>query len=38
VKDVLNQIAWYKSQNMLKTTPDGAVLIDKRYAVALPDH
>lgn len=37
IKDVLNQIAWYKSQGMLKTPPEGDALIDKRYAIALPD-
>jgi len=36
VKDVLHQIAWYKSQNLLKGPVDGDVLIDKRYAIASP--
>jgi NitT/TauT family transport system substrate-binding protein len=36
VKDVLHQIAWYKSQNLLKGPIDGDALIDKRYAIALP--
>lgn len=36
MKDIARQIAWYKSQGMLKSevTPEQAV--DKRYAVALP--
>ena len=37
VKDVLHQIAWYKSQNLLKGEIDGEVLIDKRYAIASPE-
>ena len=35
-KDVLHQIAWYKSQNMLKDSVDSDAIIDKRYAVPLP--
>ena len=35
-KDILHQIAWYKSQNMLKELIDGNVVIDQRYAVAIP--
>ncbi len=38
VKDVLHQIDWYKSQGMLKGPVDGNTVIDKRYAVALPEH
>lgn len=38
VKDVLHQIAWYKSQNLLKGPIDGAVLIDKRYVIPMSDH
>jgi NitT/TauT family transport system substrate-binding protein len=34
--DVLHQIAWFKSQGMLKGDVDGAALIDKRYVVPLP--
>ena len=37
VKDVLHQIAWYKSQGMLKEQVNGAELIDKRYVIALPE-
>ncbi len=33
--DILRQIAWYKSQNMLKDTIDGATLIDRRYVKPL---
>jgi NitT/TauT family transport system substrate-binding protein len=33
--DILNQIAWYKSHNMLKENVDGATLIDKRYVIPL---
>ena len=36
VKDVLNQIAWYKAQGMLKPDVDGDTIIDKRYIVASP--
>ena len=35
-KDVLHQIAWYKSQGMLKDSVNGNDIIDKRYAVPLP--
>jgi len=34
--DVLHQITWFKSQNMLKDSVDGDVIIDQRYAVRLP--
>lgn len=36
VTDVLHQIAWYKSQGMLKADVDGDQIIDKRYVVPLP--
>jgi NitT/TauT family transport system substrate-binding protein len=36
VADVLPQIAWYKSQGMLKADVDGNQIIDKRYVVPLP--
>jgi NitT/TauT family transport system substrate-binding protein len=36
VADVLRQIAWYKSQGMLKPDVDGNQIIDKRYVVPLP--
>jgi len=36
VADVMNQIAWYKSQGMVKPEVDGAKIVDKRYVVALP--
>ena len=32
VADILRQIAWYKSQNMLKLDGTGEDIIDKRYA------
>jgi NitT/TauT family transport system substrate-binding protein len=35
-KDVLRQIAWYKSQGLVKGEADGDAAIDKRYVVALP--
>lgn len=35
-KDVLHQIAWYKSQGMLKDSVNGDEIIDKRYAVPIP--
>lgn len=34
--DILHQIAWYKSQAMLKPEVDGNAIIDKRYVVPLP--
>jgi NitT/TauT family transport system substrate-binding protein len=36
VADVMRQIAWYKSQGMLKADVDGDQIIDKRYVVPLP--
>jgi NitT/TauT family transport system substrate-binding protein len=38
VEDVLQQIAWYKAQGLLKGPVDGEAIIDRRYAVALPKH
>jgi NitT/TauT family transport system substrate-binding protein len=37
VKDVLRQIAWYKSEGMIKGEVDGDKIIDKRYVVPLPN-
>jgi NitT/TauT family transport system substrate-binding protein len=36
VADVMHQIAWYKSQGMVKPEVDGAKIVDKRYVTALP--
>jgi NitT/TauT family transport system substrate-binding protein len=36
VQDVLHQIAWFKSQGMIKGEIDGDQVIDKRYVVPLP--
>ena len=36
VKDILHQIAWYKSQGMVKPEVDGGQIIDERYVMALP--
>ena len=36
VKDVLHQIAWYKSQGMVKGDFDPNVMIDMHYVVPLP--
>jgi hypothetical protein len=36
LRDLRHQIAWYKSQNMLKNDIDLATIVDKRYVVALP--
>jgi hypothetical protein len=36
VDDVMHQIAWFKSQGMLKDSVDGATIIDKRYVVPMP--
>ncbi len=35
-KDVLRQVAWYKSQGLIKGDADPNAVIDKRYVVALP--
>jgi NitT/TauT family transport system substrate-binding protein len=35
VKDILRQIAWYKSQGMIKPDVDAEKTIDKRYVVPL---
>ena len=35
-KDIKHQIAWYKSQGMLKDAVTGDEIIDTRYAVPLP--
>ncbi len=36
VGDVMHQIAWFKSQGMLKDTVDGETIVDKRYVVPMP--
>jgi len=36
VADVMNQIAWYKSQGMVRPEVDGTKIVDKRYVIALP--
>jgi NitT/TauT family transport system substrate-binding protein len=36
VGDVLHQIAWFKSQGMLKDAVDGNAIIDSRYVVPMP--
>jgi NitT/TauT family transport system substrate-binding protein len=36
VGDVMHQIAWFKSQGMLKDTVDGNTIVDKRYVVPMP--
>jgi NitT/TauT family transport system substrate-binding protein len=38
VKDILHQIAWYKSQGLLKGDIDGEPIIDRRYVIPLPGH
>lgn len=35
VGDVMHQIAWFKSQGMLKDSVDGNTIIDKRYVVPM---
>ena len=37
MKDVLHQIAWYKSQGIVKPEIDGEAIIDKRYVIPLPE-
>jgi NitT/TauT family transport system substrate-binding protein len=36
VSDILRQIAWYKSQGMIKGEIDGNTIIDKTYVIPLP--
>ena len=36
VGDVMHQIAWFKSQGMLKDNVDGETIVDKRYVVPMP--
>ncbi len=36
VASVMDQIAWYKSQGMVKPGVDGSKIIDRRYVVPLP--
>lgn len=36
VGDVLHQIAWFKSQGMLKDSVDANTIIDRRYVVPMP--
>ncbi len=36
VADVMRQIAWYKTQGMVKPEVDGNTIIDSRYVVPLP--
>ena len=36
VRDVLRQVAWYKSRGMVKPEVDGKEIIDNRYVIALP--
>jgi NitT/TauT family transport system substrate-binding protein len=36
VKDILHQIAFYKSQGLVKEQVDGGALIDKRYVLPMP--
>ena len=35
-QDVSRQVAWYKSQGLIKGDGDSDTVIDKRYVVALP--
>jgi NitT/TauT family transport system substrate-binding protein len=36
VKDVLNQVTFYKSRNLVKAEVQGESIIDKRYVIPLP--
>ena len=36
VPDVLHQVAWFKSQGMVKADVDGSAIVDKRYVIPLP--
>ena len=37
VKDIGHQIAWFRAQGMVKGDFDANAVIDRRYAVALPE-
>ncbi len=37
VPEVLRQIAWYKSQGMVRPEVDGSKIIDPRYVVPLQE-
>ena len=37
IKDVLHQIAWYKSQGFLKGEVNGNAIIDRRFVIAMPE-
>jgi hypothetical protein len=37
VKDILRQVAWFRSQGLVKGEFDGESVIDQRYAVPLPE-
>jgi len=37
VNDIRHQIAWFKSQKMLKEEIDAAAVLDRRYVVPLPE-
>ena len=36
VKDIAHQVAWYKTQGMIKPPVDADAIIDKRYVVPMP--
>lgn len=38
VNEIKEQIAWYSSQGQIKGKVDADTLIDKRYAIPLPEH
>ncbi len=37
VKDIMHQIAWYKSQGIVKPEVDGDQVIDKRYVIPMSE-
>jgi hypothetical protein len=37
MKDTLRQVAWYRSQGLVKGEFDAATIFDARYAVPLPE-
>jgi len=37
MKDMAKSLAWYKSQNMVKPNVELAPMVDKRYAVEVPE-
>jgi hypothetical protein len=37
MQDMAKSLAWYKSQNMVKANVELAPMVDRRYAVEVPE-